>query len=57
MTRRSWYTDTETADAFAAAVDDIHHSTRAPKHEVVSALLRAAVDQADQVQDSLSRDE
>lgn len=54
MTRRSWYIDTGTAAAFAAAVDDIHHETRAPKHKVVSALLSAALDRADEVRRHLS---
>ncbi|MGW1008194.1 hypothetical protein [Streptomyces sp. NPDC002520] len=49
MTRRSWYTKTTAADAFQAAVDDIHHSTRVPKHEVVAALLEAAVAQSERV--------
>lgn len=49
MTRRSWYTKATAADAFQAAVDDIHHSTRVPKHEVVAALLEAAVAQAERV--------
>ena len=55
MTRRSWYTKTAAADAFQAAVDDIHHSTRVPKHEVVAALLEAAVGQADRVQRKLGK--
>lgn len=49
-TRRSWYTSTTAADAFQAAVDDLHHATRVPKHEVVAALLRAAVEQAPKVE-------
>jgi hypothetical protein len=49
MTRRSWYTKTSAADAFQVAVDDIHHSTRVPKHEVVAALMEAAVAQAERV--------
>ncbi|MFH9426399.1 hypothetical protein [Streptomyces sp. NPDC017529] len=53
MTRRSWYTKTAAADAFQKAVDDIHFSTRVPKHEVVAALLEAAVGQADRVQRKL----
>ncbi|WP_329272381.1 hypothetical protein OIE43_43750 [Streptomyces pseudovenezuelae] len=32
-----------------AVVDDIHHSIRVPKYEVVTALLEAAVAQADRV--------
>ena len=52
-TRRSWYTSVTAADAFQAAVDDIHHITRVPKHLVVAALLDAAVGQADKVQRQL----
>lgn len=53
-TRRSWYTSAEAADAFQAVVDDIHHATRVPKHEVVAALLQAAVEQAPKVEKKLS---
>lgn len=53
MTRRSWYVQTYTADAFQRAVDDIHHATRAPKHEVVAALMEAAVAQASRVERKL----
>ncbi|MFK0113979.1 hypothetical protein [Streptomyces sp. NPDC091217] len=52
-TRRSWYTSADAADAFQAAVDDIHHATRVPKHEVVAALLKAAVEQAPKVEKRL----
>jgi len=52
-TRRSWYTSAAAADSFQAAVDDIHHYTRLPKHLVVAALLEAAVSQADRVQKAL----
>lgn len=55
MTRRSWYTRTAVADSFQAAVDDIHHATRVPKHEVVAALLEAAVAQAGRVQQTLEK--
>ncbi|MFJ6473912.1 hypothetical protein ACIQJ8_35765 [Streptomyces globisporus] len=54
MTRRSWYTRATAADAFQAAVDDIHHATRAPKHEVVAALLEAAVKESDRVRARLA---
>lgn len=53
MTRRSWYTSEASADAFSDAVDEIHYATRVPKHEVVAALLRAAVAQAPQVEKDL----
>ena len=48
-TRRSWYTSTAAADAFTKVVDDIHFETRVPKHEVVAALMAAAVERRDQV--------
>ncbi|WP_433860096.1 hypothetical protein [Streptomyces kronopolitis] len=54
-TRRSWYTSSDAADLFQVAVDDIHHATRVPKHEVVAALLEAAVGQAERVQRKLSK--
>ncbi|MGW7711594.1 hypothetical protein [Streptomyces sp. NPDC054771] len=54
MTRRSWYTRAAAVDAFQQTVDDIHHATRTPKHEVVAALLEAAVGQSDRVRRSLS---
>ncbi|MFD0804319.1 hypothetical protein ACFQZU_23795, partial [Streptomonospora algeriensis] len=55
-TRRSWYVDKAAAEAFQAAVDDIHHATRAPKHEVASRLLRAAAEHADGVSDAIKHE-
>lgn len=55
MTRRSWYADAEAAAALAAAVDDIHHATRVPKHEVVSELFQAAVAAAPRVEKKLTK--
>src|SRR5699024_4357496 len=55
MTRRSWYADAEAVAALAAAVDDIHHATRVPKHEVVSELFQAAVAAAPRVEKKLTK--
>jgi hypothetical protein len=33
----------ETADELAAAVDELHYATRAPKYEVLAAIVRAGV--------------
>ena len=41
---RSWYLDARIADEFAAAVDDIHHRTRRPKHEVLAAAVLVALE-------------
>lgn len=54
-TRRSWYTTTAAANALADVVDDIHFATRVPKHEVVAALMEAAVAQAPKVQARLQK--
>ena len=40
---RSWYMTPATADALAEAVDDLHHATRAPKYEVLAAIIRHAL--------------
>lgn len=52
--RRSWYADAQAAEELARVVDDIHHATRVPKHEVVSELFRAAVAAAPRVQKKLT---
>lgn len=31
------------ADALAQAIDDLHYATRAPKYEVLAAIIRAAL--------------
>lgn len=54
-TRRSWYTSTAAADAFTDVVDDIHHATRVPKHQVVAALMEAAVERREHVEKRLAR--
>ncbi|MEV7808962.1 hypothetical protein AB0O28_39025 [Microbispora sp. NPDC088329] len=53
--RRSWYMPAATAHALAAAVDDLHFATRRPKHEVLAALIDAALASRDQVADRLAR--
>lgn len=56
MSRRSWYAEKEAVDALAAAVDDIHFATRAPKHEIVSALFHAAAAAAPKVRKKFSHE-
>lgn len=55
MTRRSWYASADAAEELARVVDDIHHATRAPKHQVVTELFRAAVAAAPRVEKKLSQ--
>lgn len=55
MARRSWYASADAVSELARVVDDIHHATRAPKHEVVSELFRAAVAAGPRVEKKLSK--
>jgi hypothetical protein len=48
MDRRSWYMPRSSADALAAAVEDLHWQTRRPKHEVLAAIVAAAVEHTDE---------
>lgn len=54
MAHRSWYVDREMADAFAAAVDDLHFTTRRPKHEVIAAALAVALDHREAIRARLT---
>jgi hypothetical protein len=48
MDRRSWYMPRSSADALAAAVDNLHWQTRRPKHEVLAAIVATAVEHTDE---------
>lgn len=54
MQRRSWYIDAETADALAAAVDDLHYATRRPKHEVLAAAVQVALEHRSDIEARLT---
>jgi hypothetical protein len=43
MQRRSWYMPSDVAVQLAAAVTDLHHRLRRPKHAVLGALLTVAL--------------
>ncbi|MFD6725745.1 hypothetical protein ACWHA6_37815 [Streptomyces anthocyanicus] len=49
MDRRSWYMPKESAQALAAAVDDLHHTARLPKHLVLAELVAVALDNLPEV--------
>lgn len=49
MDRRSWYMPTATAEALTAAVEDLHFATRAPKHEILTALVDVALAHRDEI--------
>jgi hypothetical protein len=43
-----------TAEALAAAVDDLHYETRRPKHEVIAALIAVALEHQKTARDRLN---
>jgi membrane-bound lytic murein transglycosylase MltF len=55
MDRRSWYMPKDSADALAAALQDLYWSTHRPKHEVLAALIETALAHRDEVQARLSQ--
>lgn len=50
MDRRSWYMAKQTADALAAVVEDLHYTTRQPKHVVLSAVVSVALEHQAEVE-------
>jgi len=49
MRRRSWYLPADVADRLARVVDDIHFTTRRPKHEVLAAAVTIAVEHQEEI--------
>jgi len=56
MDRRSWYMPRASAEALAALVEDLHYETRRPKHEVLAAVVAAALGQKEAVLRQLEGD-
>ncbi|MFF5030365.1 hypothetical protein ACFY2J_40060 [Streptomyces collinus] len=54
MDRRSWYMPKESADALAAALEEVHWATRQPKHVIMAALVSVALDHLDEVRHRVS---
>ena len=50
MTMRSWYMPKASADRLAALVDDVHFSTRLPKHLIMGALVNVIDRHRDEVE-------
>ena len=55
MVRRSWYLARGTADGLAAVVDDLHHETRKPRHEVLAAIVATALGHLDEARGKLAQ--
>jgi hypothetical protein len=56
-TRRSWYMSAAAADDLAGAVDDLHFELRAPKHALLSAIVRTGLAHLDEVRDRVRHPE
>lgn len=58
MVRRTYYYSRDAADALAEVVDRIHYDSRGriPKHAVLAAIIRAGVDQANDIVGQLANE-
>jgi hypothetical protein len=54
MQHRSWYLAADVAERLAAAVDDLHFTTRKPKHAVLSAAVAVALKHRDEIEARLA---
>lgn len=54
MDRRSWYMSKAVAGALAEEVEELHFTTRRPKHEVLAALITVAMEHRDEVRARLT---
>lgn len=52
--RRSWYMPRASADALAAAIEDLHFATRRPKQEVIAALIAVALEHQEEARQRLT---
>lgn len=50
-TRRSWYLSAAAADELTGAVDDLHYELRAPKHAILTAIIRTGLAHLDEARD------
>jgi hypothetical protein len=50
----SWYLDAGDADRLAGLVDDLHYTTRQPKHVVLGAAVAVALEHLDEIRARLT---
>jgi hypothetical protein len=55
MRHRSFYMRSDVADRLAAVVDDLHFSTRRPRHEVLAALVDVTLRHRSEIEARLTR--
>ena len=55
MARRSWYLPQADADRLASLVDDLHFTTRRPRHEVLAAVVGVIFDHRAEIEARLAR--
>lgn len=56
MAHRSWYLRADVAERLAAAVTDLHFTTRQPRHEVLAAVIEVALGHRAEIEAQLARD-
>jgi hypothetical protein len=56
MAHRSWYLRADIADRLADVVTDLHFTTRRPRHEVLAAVIRVAVDHRAEIEAQLTQE-
>lgn len=54
MDRRSWYMPKATAERLAEAVEELHFTTRQPKHVVLAALIGVALERIPEVEKNIA---
>jgi hypothetical protein len=55
MAHRSWYLRADVADSLADVVTDLHFTTRRPRHEILAAVIRVAVDHRAEIEARLAQ--
>ena len=55
MRHRSFYMRSDVADRLAAEVDDLHFTTRRPRHEVLAALVGVSLEHRAEIMARLTR--
>jgi hypothetical protein len=56
MRHRSWYLPVAVADRLSAVIDELHFTTRRPKHEILSAAVDVALEHQADIKARLTKD-
>ena len=56
MARRSWYLRADVAESLARIADDLHFTTRRPRHEVLAAVIGVGLEHRAEIEARLAQD-